>query len=480
MPFYLKNNGKSYYYHNLGAGPSTLMLSLSVNVAKNEDLNLDYYQYIKKDFIKMNMNRIRLDEIPKQQLDIPYNISSGYGHILFTGMLIYLFDALDIFKIQVVQAIIDALGCLLVYGILRNFCKRGISISGAILYAIFPVSIFYSYHLLAEAYVPVFMLGIAFFLVKALKTKKWYWFVSGGMLMGVSFGFRMDNIGILPLYIIFIFWYCRKELRKGFVMAALLFFSCILSHYPLTTPNTSGEGSIGAALYSNMAEYPANYQGLRFFNSGPAFDHGVEKAAEYQARNDEAFQSMCHFYETLFFYGRGMKLPEGTLATLAYIREVMIEKPALFINRLLSRFIVYLPSHSFIGAFTYFVDNNWNKGACMLKYRYSNIYQSARWIDHLLFVFFLYGVWVTRNNSLFMSVLCIYIGVHMSHVVLGNGEVFYHMNEEYAYLDPRYLVGMVAIWPVFLAPAFAAAGEKTNKLIVSKMKKAIWKSEINV
>ena len=37
-------------------------------------------------------------------------------------------------------------------------------------------------------------------------------------------------------------------------------------------------------------------------------------------------------------------------------------------------------------------------------------------------------------------------------------------HDEYAYLDPRYLLGMVSIWPVFIA---VALGKRTNIKLVN-------------
>jgi hypothetical protein len=458
MGIYLVKTNKSYYKYNLSGGPAPIILAMAINVAKGEDLNLDYLSYVKKEFI---ISSPELDSIRKSPWDIPYPISSGRGPLLVIGGITYVLNSLNVPVIQIFQGIIDSVGCLLVYGILRIYYSRRISLLGSLLYAICPIFIFYSYHFLAEAYIPVFMLGIGYMVILGLERDKWWFFGLAGILIGLSFGFRLDNFLILPFYLIFILWFYRDRLLVGLGRSMIILLCCITAYLPLRIGSTAS--SVGVPLYASLGEYPGNFKGLRFGSSAKAREHGITKVKEY-LREDELFRKMYSIGHW-FFPSLIRSDKETDLITLAFVREVIIEEPLLYANRIITRLVSYLPAHPFIACIGYFLSN---KNLTTYGYQYSSLFHGLKYIDYLFFLVFVYGVWLCRSQTELLSFLCIYLGVHISHVILGCGDIHYIRDEEYFLLNPRYLIGMMSIWPVFLAVGGAEILKKIRESAVVK------------
>jgi len=452
MPFYLLMTHDSYKRLMISSSYAHDMLAMSISLAKGEGLHLEYRSYVANIF---KISSPELEEIQKSPTTRPFFLDKGgIGQVLIAGGITYVMNSLNAPIIQIFQGIVDSIGCLLVYGILTFYFTRRICILGALIYSIWPPSIFYSYHFMGEAYIPFFMLAIGYTIILALNREKWFWFALAGSLIGLSFRFRSDNALILPIYIAYILWFYRQKISFALGMATLVLILCILSFMPLKMimpENSKDVPTIGAALYNSLGEYPGNYKGLRFFNDETAAKHGIKKANEY-LEGDNIFKLMYSISQHDLFLGVFEPMTSHHLILLAYIREVIIEKPFLYANRLISRFVAYLPSNPFIACITYFFKNP--RGTRSMRgYRYSQLFQLVKYIDYFFFLVFLYGVWLCRRHRKMLSLLCIYTGVLASHVILGCGEVYFRDDMEYAYFDPRYLLGMVSIWPVFIAAA---------------------------
>ncbi len=445
MPFYLLRTNKPYGDYMIASSYAHDMLAMAISTAKGEGLHLEYLSYIEHDF---KISSPELNKIQRTPSERPFFLDKGgLAQIFIAGMLTFFMNSLNVPAIQIFQGIVDSLGCLLVFGILSFYFNRRTCLLGALIYAIWPASIFYSYHFMAEAYIPILMLAIGYTIIWALKTEKWHWFATAGLLIGLSFSFRFDNFLILITYMLYILWVYRKKMFIAFVRAMLVFGFCVLSLIPfkiIIPKNSQNVPIIGVALYNSLGEYPGTFKGLRFFDDQTAPKHGIEKGEEYLKNNDRAFKFMHRVFNNDSYR------TSHHLIILAYIREVIIDKPFLYIDWLIRRFFVYLPANPFIACIAYFFKNP-HGTASMVGYRYSQVFQIAKYLDYLLFLFFMYGVWSCRKNKEILSLLCIYFGVLVSHVIVGGGEVYFRNDMEYAYIDPRYLLGMVSIWPVFIS-----------------------------
>ena len=452
MPFYLLMTHDSYQRFMIASSYAHDMLAMSISVAKGEGLHLEYRSYVENIF---KISSPELDKIQKSPTIRPFFLDKGgLGQILIGGGITYFMNFLNVPIIQIFQGFVDSIGCLLVYGILGFYFSRRICLLGALIYAIWPPSIFYSYHFMGEAYIPFFMLAIGYTIILALNREKWFWFALAGSLIGLSFRFRLDNAFILPIYIVYILWFFRQKIIPALGRAMLVVILCILTFmsFEIVVPKNSKQVlTIAGALYNSLGEYPGNYKGLRFFDDQAAFKHGVKKADEY-LKDDDIFRLMYSVSQHDLSPGVFKPMTNYHLITLSYIREVIIEKPFLYTNRLISRFFAYLPSNPFLACIAYFFKNP-NGTSSMVGYRYSQLFQLVKYTDYLLFLVFLYGVWSCRCHKRMLSLLCVYVGVLVGHVIVGVGEVYFRNDTEYAYFDPRYLLGMVSIWPIFIAVA---------------------------
>lgn len=451
------------------------MVAMSISIAKGEGFHTEYFSYaqgLKK------ISSLELEKIKRKSINRPLFIDKGgLSQILITSGITYVLNYFNAPIVQIFQGVVDSIGCLLVYGILSFYFTHRIRLLGALIYAICPIFIFYSYHFMGEAYVPIFMLAIGYTIILALKNERWFWFALAGFLIGLSFSFRSDNALILPFYMAYILWFYRRKISYALGMTILVLMFCLLSLMPfnLIIPgNSQNVPTLGIALYNSLGEYPGNYKGLRFFDDVAATEHGIKKADEYLEKNDGIFKLIYSISQNNLFRGVFKPVKSDRISytymrhiiTFAYIREVIIENPVLYANRIISRFFAYLPSHPFLACISYFFNNSYDHHR-MIGYRYSQLFQLVKYIDYFFFLLFLYGVWSCRRCKTMLSLLCIYIGVLVGHIIVGCGEVYFRLDKEYAYIDPRYLLGMVSIWPVFIAAALGKSAKNKNELLLN-------------
>ena len=202
IPLYLAEKKDSYREHMLCSSFATDFMAISIALAKGEGLHTDYWSYA-ADF--KDSRTPKLDNIPRENTGRDFYFDKGgAGHYLIGGALTWLTDSFDIVLIQMFQGVIDSLGCLFVFGIICYFFDKRIGLLGAIVYAVYPAFIFYSYHFMSEAFIPVLMLAVGYTFILALDSEKWFYFCAAGFLIGLSFSFRFDNFLILPCYIFYL------------------------------------------------------------------------------------------------------------------------------------------------------------------------------------------------------------------------------------------------------------------------------------
>lgn len=230
MPIYLITSGNSWSRYMLGSSYVYDMLAMSISIARGEGIHLEYRSYVYND---LKLKSPKLYQISRNPINRPlYLDKGGIGQIYLIAGLNYLFGNVNVIIIQIVQGIIDSFGSLIVYGIIILFFSIRVSLVGALIYALWPPSIFFSYHFMGEAFIPILMLSIAYTAILALKKEKWYWYCVTGVLIGFSFSFRSDNFLILPFYLGFIIWIYRRKLIFAISKAALVLLFCILTILP--------------------------------------------------------------------------------------------------------------------------------------------------------------------------------------------------------------------------------------------------------
>ena len=453
MPLYLIKTHDNYRRLTDSSSYSWDMIAMSISLAKGEGFHLDYYSYA---LGLKDISTARLDTIKRKASGrVLFFDKGGLPPILISAGVTYLIGSFNVPAVQVVQGTIDSLGCFLVFGILCVYFRKRTGLIGALLYAICPTFIFFSYHLMSEAYVPVLTLGIGYMMILALNKNHWLWFALAGSFAGLLLACRSDNVLIVPAYLGCILWSFRRKMSYAIgraLVVCIFLFLTFNSFQELLPENIECKPTLGVALYNSLGEYPGNYKGLRFYYDRNAVEHGLKKVDEYLNSNDKIFDFMHSVCRYDIFSPRNESGAKYHLITLAYIREVIIEKPALYANRLINRFFVYLPAHPFLAYIAYFFDGiNDSKAGTTRGYRYSNLFHLVKFVDWLCFVVFAYGLWICRRNKIMLSLLCIYFGVLVGHVLVGVGEISFRLDKEYVALYTRYLLGMAAIWPVFIA-----------------------------
>lgn len=389
------------------------------------------------------IERLARKEMPLEDMPVAYEEISAHL-IRWTNPMNDKVKSIS--AIQIMQGIIDSIGCLLIYGILGLYFSRRISRLGGLLYAIWPPSIFFSYHILPEAYTPVLVLAIGYMTLLAIKSEKTFWCALAGLFCSVLLCLRMDNALILLFIAVYLLFIFRKKKIQAIAKVLLIVMAAII---PLLLINGTiretykfkhSRFNLSISLYNALAEYPGTYKGVRFYEDLYSEEYIKEKALHYKQTEDSTFR----FLSSLYPKDPGIAV---------YVREVIIGNPILYSDWLARRFLAYLPSHPYVACIVYFyskpkAESGWET---MLGYRYSGLFQGVKYFDYLLFFLFLLGVWHCRSNRAMMAFLFIYLGVHIGHVLSQCGEIYFKLDKEYALLIPKYLVGMVSIWPVFIA-----------------------------
>ena len=377
-----------------------------------------------------------------------YNVLTAIP--VWVSMLFSSNVAVMLFSAQVFQGVIDSVGCLLVFNILRLSHGRKISLAGAAIYALWVPSIFYAYHILDEAYTPVFVLSIGYWISKYIKTQNMGSLILAGLFSGIALSLRVDNFLILPFVAGYIIWLSREKIFSGLVKAGGLLLICAVS-FVLINTGIKNSFTIKSTLYGTcdevfsacffnaLGEYPATYKGMRFFDNATASIYAREQLAKY---SENSSSGPSFIAKTVHHFA-----PEFSV----YIQEVILNRPFLYADWIVRRLIAYLPAHPNFAVVTYFLSSpKKNDKWTMVNYRFSQVFHSFKYFDYLMFGLAVYGVWLCRRNESMMALALIYIGILVGHVFTQCGEAYFRNEIEEVYLNPKYLLGMATIFPLFL------------------------------
>jgi 4-amino-4-deoxy-L-arabinose transferase-like glycosyltransferase len=184
---------------------------------------------LEPDFVEWNKNGITPGYIATAQALLQgrwSGISRSYPPAY--GALIALLNVLGVTDIQsfrLVQIVLDALGCILMYRACRGLgCRKGAALIGALAYATLPLLALGSTWVLAEAIVPLLMLVILTLVLRARRTgrpRDWAWAGVAGSLAALT----RAELGVLfvPLSVCAFFWAARR-CRRTAVLATLAGF----------------------------------------------------------------------------------------------------------------------------------------------------------------------------------------------------------------------------------------------------------------
>jgi hypothetical protein len=381
---------------------------------------------------------------------LPYRLAVPY--VLLVGALFRLAGAVDVSLVRSVQAGVDSLGCLLVYGILARARAHG-ALLGAAIYALWPPAVWFCLMIAPDALIPVVTLALAYCGVRAqvgLRGDAWRWLAMAGVCLGTLLRLRSDTALVLPLLALYL-WFRRDEpARRRALMVLVLVASCSAVGWLFqraVAKDMRAQPILGVTLYNALAEWPATFRGFRQWRDGFYLQEAKAKDAAYLRAGDRPYRAI-----------RGVFLAADVddVQATVYVRDIVLGRPVLYADWLASRFFAYLPGHPPIASTAAaFADLN-------LRYRYSPLYQGLKYVDRAFFGLVLLGVWQARRNRALMSLLCIYFAVLIAHVLTAVGEFYFQDEAEIAWLDSRYLLGMAILWPVFLAVGLDYARQRLD------------------
>ena len=200
----------------------------------------DAYEY---EYIAQNLSRAIAGEPLEDENRFTYfGAKRGWLYPLFIAGIYQACGPRDVF-VRLAQAIIDALSCLLIYGIGKSIFSRTAGVVAASIYALYPGFIYYSTMLYQET-TAVFLLSLCFFsLQKAFSQKKsLLYFISGILVTMVTFyrsGFIFFSLLTIPILLITL-W---LHYKKGFFRYFLCFLTgvfCMFIIYGVFSYRVSG------------------------------------------------------------------------------------------------------------------------------------------------------------------------------------------------------------------------------------------------
>jgi len=177
-------------------------------------------------------------------------------------------------KVRIVQAVLDASLCILLFLMVRIICPESIwpALISAILYCFCPYNIFYTKALLAESIATYLLTWTIFFCVMALKNNKsvWWW-VGPGIGFGLVVLCRPEYLLVFPLLAVFILFLHRRNLSAGLKKAGVFLISAAIIISPWTIRNYAlfkkliivAESGIGLNLFIGTYENEDSWKGWK-------------------------------------------------------------------------------------------------------------------------------------------------------------------------------------------------------------------------
>jgi 4-amino-4-deoxy-L-arabinose transferase-like glycosyltransferase len=178
-------------------------------------------------------------------------------------------------RVRIVQCVLNAVTCLLVFWIARVIRPESFlaAFTAALIYAFCFYNIFYARALLSESVTTFILTGFILLGVLALKTNKALWWLAAGVLFGVTVLSRAEYIPFLLAFGGYIFWVNRGRVWIGVRNAALFTGAAICTVAPWTIRNYCvsrhlvfvSTGGIGYGLYFGTFESEMTWKGWGVF-----------------------------------------------------------------------------------------------------------------------------------------------------------------------------------------------------------------------
>jgi len=193
------------------------------------------------------------------------------GYAGFLAAVYRVFGAPLIPHAKAIQAVIDALACVLLFFVGRRFGGTRVGLFAAFCAALFPPLAYLVTSRVADALMPAFVLGVFVLWLRGIDTRKAPWFALAGLALGVSCLFRPDML-LFPTFL-FLGALVSVPLRTALWSTALLGVCAFLVLVPWGLRNERMHGDFNVATHAGGM---AMYQGIGQFQNpyGIVFDDG--------------------------------------------------------------------------------------------------------------------------------------------------------------------------------------------------------------
>ncbi len=171
-------------------------------------------------------------------------------------------------RAKALQAVLDALACLLVYSIGTRLAGPRVGLAGAALAALFLPTAYLVTSRGADALVPALLIGTFYLYVRALQGGRLAWFAASGLALGVTCMFRPDYL-LLPSFL-FLGALAALPWRRALGGIAVLTLVTAVAVVPWGLRNLRETGRFnvtthagGMSVYQSLGQFP-NRHGIVF------------------------------------------------------------------------------------------------------------------------------------------------------------------------------------------------------------------------
>jgi hypothetical protein len=166
---------------------------------------------------------------------------------------------------KIIQAILDAGACLLVFGLGRRLVSERAGWVASVAYAVFPPLAYLVTSRVADALMPGFYVVILALLVRGLATRRLLWYAAAGVMLGLACLLRPDNL-LLPSFLLVGALLMPRDRGWAALGIAVLTGVTLLVLLPWGLYNQRVSGTFqltstagGMSLYQSIGQFPNPY-----------------------------------------------------------------------------------------------------------------------------------------------------------------------------------------------------------------------------
>lgn len=251
------------------------------------------------------------------------------GYSLFLLSPIYLLFGHSFLAVQLTQAFITAVTCVIIYRIGVQYRNERTGILAAFLYGVYPAVIVYSGEIMTETFFTFLLVAASYLFLQAIEDTSARLFFFTGVFLGAATLTRFVTLFFPFLLMIMLWMRYKKEWKKGVLFSGLLSFSFLLVILPWIIRNERefhtlilGRTGGGEILWTgSYIPWDGDWQGYQWpltdlvhAQNMITYDREVTKLAIQNIRQDPAGVALLWVKKPLKIY----MVPEGLSFLLKY------------------------------------------------------------------------------------------------------------------------------------------------------------------